>query len=61
MAEQFFDRTAQVGSDEEEEDFDEETGEVRQSGKSKSNGVDLDDSSEEEDDESGSGEDESDT
>ncbi|EME46706.1 hypothetical protein DOTSEDRAFT_70645 [Dothistroma septosporum NZE10] len=52
MADQFFDRSAQVGSDEEEEEvYDEETGEVRTLGKSKSksNG-DLDDSSEEEDD-----------
>lgn len=50
MADNFFDTTADVGSEEEEEEeFDEETGEARPS-KRKSNGADIDDSSEEEDD-----------
>jgi transcription elongation factor SPT6 len=50
MADRFFDRVADVGSEEEdEEDFDEETGRVRS--RSKANGANggLDDSSEEED------------
>ncbi|CAI6342465.1 unnamed protein product [Periconia digitata] len=47
MAEQFFDRAAELGSEEEDEDFD-ETGDQRPSKANGANG--LDDSSEEEDD-----------
>jgi hypothetical protein len=43
----FFDNIADVGSEEEDEDFDEETGEVRSKKTNGANG--LDDSSEEED------------
>ncbi|SMR43934.1 unnamed protein product [Zymoseptoria tritici ST99CH_3D1] len=51
MADRYFDTTADVGDEEDEEDFDEETGEVRSSTKRKAtNGADLEDSSEEEDD-----------
>jgi transcription elongation factor SPT6 len=47
MTDQFFDTAAELGSEEEDEDFDPETGEPRQR---KTNGVDLVDSSEEEED-----------
>ncbi|KAF2163702.1 hypothetical protein M409DRAFT_57201 [Zasmidium cellare ATCC 36951] len=50
MADNFFDTTADVGSEEEDEDFDEETGEARPSKKKAANGMDMDDSSEEEED-----------
>ena len=43
----FFDQTADVGSEEEDEDFDEDTGEVRSKKTNGTNGID--DSSEEED------------
>ena len=47
----FFDKTADVGSDEEDEEFDEETGEpVNGTRKSKTANGEMDDSSEEEDD-----------
>ncbi|KAK3686261.1 Transcription elongation factor spt6 [Vermiconidia calcicola] len=46
----FFDRTADVGSDEEEEEFDEETGEPLGASRKSKRANGLDDSSEEEDD-----------
>lgn len=45
MTDQFFDTAAELGSEEEDEDFDEETGAPR---KGKTNGLDMVDSSEEE-------------
>lgn len=48
MADKFVDNIAELGSEEEDEDYDEETGEARRSKPSRANG-ELDDSSEEED------------
>ncbi|KAF2748415.1 transcription elongation factor Spt6 [Sporormia fimetaria CBS 119925] len=51
MAENFFDMAAELGSEEEDEDFDEETGRARKSGANGTNGMEDSSEEEEEDDE----------